>query len=146
MFITNNHNSFHLWWYKNFVKHQNVSKYDQDCRKIWKVFNIGYLPDFVINILNTFAELTFLYIFAGSWPLFWPQIGPNIPEIVIITGEIYKDIVKKYGKPSLWIIFLIAAICIVCCKWRHTFYYLKTTELCHQLQFLQFLVNEFLVE
>ena len=33
MFITNNHHLFHLWWHKNFVKHQNVSKYyDQDCR------------------------------------------------------------------------------------------------------------------
>ena len=31
MFITNNHDSFHLWWHENFVKHQNVSKYyDQD--------------------------------------------------------------------------------------------------------------------
>ena len=34
MFITNNHNSFHLWWKKNLVKHQKVSKYyDQDCSK-----------------------------------------------------------------------------------------------------------------
>ena len=33
MLITNNHDSFHLWWHENFVKHQNVSKYyDQDCR------------------------------------------------------------------------------------------------------------------
>ena len=33
MFITNNHNSFHLLWHENFVKHQNVSKYyGQDCR------------------------------------------------------------------------------------------------------------------
>ena len=32
MFITNNHDSFHLWWHQNFVKHQNVSKYyGQDC-------------------------------------------------------------------------------------------------------------------
>ena len=32
MFITNNHDSFHLWWKENLVKHQKVSKcYDQDC-------------------------------------------------------------------------------------------------------------------
>ena len=32
MFVTNNHDSFYLWWHKNFVKHQNVSKYyGQDC-------------------------------------------------------------------------------------------------------------------
>ena len=27
MLITNNHDSFHLWWHENFVKHQNVSRY-----------------------------------------------------------------------------------------------------------------------
>ena len=33
MCITNNHDPFHLWWKKNLVKHQKVSKYyDQDCR------------------------------------------------------------------------------------------------------------------
>ena len=32
MFITNNHDSFHLWWKENFIKHQKVSKYfGQDC-------------------------------------------------------------------------------------------------------------------
>ena len=35
MFITNNHDSFHLWCKKNLVKHQNVSKYyDQNCSSI----------------------------------------------------------------------------------------------------------------
>ena len=34
MFITNNRDSFHLWWHENFVKHQNVSKYyGKDCLK-----------------------------------------------------------------------------------------------------------------
>ena len=32
IFITNNHNSFHLWWKKNLVKNQKISKYyGQDC-------------------------------------------------------------------------------------------------------------------
>ena len=32
MFITNNHDSFHLWSKENLVKHQDVSKYyDQGC-------------------------------------------------------------------------------------------------------------------
>ena len=31
-FSTSNHNSLHLWWKKNLVKHQKVWKYyDQDC-------------------------------------------------------------------------------------------------------------------
>ena len=34
LFITNNHDSFHLRWQEHFVKHQNVSKYyGQDCLK-----------------------------------------------------------------------------------------------------------------
>ena len=32
MFITNNHNPFHLWWKEILIKYKNVSKYyDQDC-------------------------------------------------------------------------------------------------------------------
>ena len=31
-FITNNHASFHVWWKKNFLNHQEVSKYfEHDC-------------------------------------------------------------------------------------------------------------------
>ena len=31
-FITNNHTSFHLWWKKNLLNHQNILKYYQhDC-------------------------------------------------------------------------------------------------------------------
>ena len=34
MFITNNHASFHFWRKENLVKHQKVSKYnDDDCIK-----------------------------------------------------------------------------------------------------------------
>ena len=34
MFVTNNHDSFHLWWKKNLIKHQNVPKYyGRDCLK-----------------------------------------------------------------------------------------------------------------
>ena len=40
MFITNNHNEFHLWWKENLVKHQKVSKYyDQDCSKTFILWN-----------------------------------------------------------------------------------------------------------
>ena len=47
MFITNNHDLFHLWWHENFVKHQNVSKYyDQDCR-LDRHKNEGGLIEFV---------------------------------------------------------------------------------------------------
>ena len=35
MFITNNHDSFHLWWKEHLAKHQKVQKYyDQDCSYI----------------------------------------------------------------------------------------------------------------
>ena len=40
MFITNNHNSFHLWRKENLVKHQKVLKYyGQDCSVIVSVFS-----------------------------------------------------------------------------------------------------------
>ena len=41
MFITNTHDSFHLWWKENLGRHQKVSKYyDQDCRLISDVENL----------------------------------------------------------------------------------------------------------
>ena len=36
MFITNNHDSFHLCRHKNFLKHQNVSKYYDQIAEIKK--------------------------------------------------------------------------------------------------------------
>ena len=41
MFITNNHDSFHLWWEKNLVEHQKVWKYyDQDCSSVITILAI----------------------------------------------------------------------------------------------------------
>ena len=46
MFITNNYDSFHLWWHENFVKHQTISKYyDQDC-------SIGFNDQTVLMVSN----------------------------------------------------------------------------------------------
>ena len=36
MFISNNRVSFHLWWKENLVKIQKVSKYENDCRNVFK--------------------------------------------------------------------------------------------------------------
>ena len=60
LFITNNHDSFHLWWKENLVKHQKVLKYyGQDCRfhytscKVKSVsirsFSGPYFPAFGLN-------------------------------------------------------------------------------------------------
>ena len=56
MFITNNHDSFHLWWHENFVSHQNVSKdYGQDCLKFF--FFAFY---FLISSFNCLKHSSFL--------------------------------------------------------------------------------------
>ena len=57
IFITNNHNSFHLWSKKNLAKHQNVSTYyDQDCSFTRcfsiAIVNIEYVIEhvFIVNL------------------------------------------------------------------------------------------------
>ena len=54
MFISNNRASFHLWWKKNLVKNQKVSKYyENDCRfnDIFSRNNLSGIKDgaYVIN-------------------------------------------------------------------------------------------------
>ena len=45
MFITNNLDSFHLWWKKKLVKHQKVSKYYyQDCSLLKSAGKVFSLP------------------------------------------------------------------------------------------------------
>ena len=39
MFITNNCASFHLWWKKNLVKHQKVSKYYENYCRYYILYN-----------------------------------------------------------------------------------------------------------
>ena len=67
MFITNNHESFHLWWKKNLVKHHKVSKYyRQDCRScISKINNtfIGNAED-----LDTVMPISNLLEYSGGYP------------------------------------------------------------------------------
>ena len=47
MFIINNHASFHLWWQKNLVKYQKVSKYYDHYCSSYNLF-----VDLVIIIYN----------------------------------------------------------------------------------------------
>ena len=56
MFITYNHDSFHLWWKENFVKHQKVSKYyGQDCSFLSK--RTEELIMFIFQVLNLISLL-----------------------------------------------------------------------------------------
>ena len=54
IFITNNHDSFHLWWKENLAKHQKVSKYyDQDCSRT--------LPEKTKSSILTMKKLVLFY-------------------------------------------------------------------------------------
>ena len=59
--ISNNHNSFHLWWKKNLVKHQKVWKYyGQDCR--W-TFNIKDKNNSMDKVHKFKGEIVFYTLF-----------------------------------------------------------------------------------
>ena len=57
MFITNNHNSFHLCWHETFVKHQKLLKYYvQDCgNKLERSFNFLFF-----NLLEKCYSLNYM--------------------------------------------------------------------------------------
>ena len=49
MFITNNHDSFHLWQKKNLVKHHEVSKY----------YGQYFLENFLLHFMSSLRALIF---------------------------------------------------------------------------------------
>ena len=63
MFITNNQNSFHLWWKENFLKHQKVSKrYDQHCLKNFLLLFIRLLRVPIFKKKKFVAELCIFFL------------------------------------------------------------------------------------
>ena len=62
MFVTNNHNWFHMFWKTNLLKHQKVSKhYDQDC-----------LKNFILHFMPLLRALIILWLkFSLS---FWKHV------------------------------------------------------------------------
>ena len=81
MFIANDHNSFHLWWQENFVKHQKVLKYyDQDCLKNFLLLFMSLLSASIVKNSH-FCDWTLLNLskkrrrptFKGLNTKFGPQ-------------------------------------------------------------------------
>ena len=62
-FITNNHDSFHLWWNENLVKHWKVSKYyDQDCLKNFLLDLMSLLGVPIFLKSHFLAEIHFIFL------------------------------------------------------------------------------------
>ena len=64
MFISNICALFHLWWKENLVKHQKVSKYENNCRK--KRFFMTWFPSlhYISNIASYYVLSIFTNLFA----------------------------------------------------------------------------------
>ena len=81
MFISNNHDSFHLWWHENFVKHQNVSKYyDQDCRFPQKTTAAYCRQNFVyvsvyVSVCVCVCVCVCVYVYVSVW--FTVKVSPD---------------------------------------------------------------------
>ena len=69
MFVANNRASFHLWWKKNLVKHQNVSKYyENDCSILIELGKITFVLQYVQIVIVT--NPVFMYDLSGKIPHF----------------------------------------------------------------------------
>ena len=81
MFITNNHDSFHLWWQEDFVKRQNVSKYyDQDCMKNSLLLFIPFYQLQLLKIVIFWAGIFFIFlknVIEQTWKVFNTKFGPQ---------------------------------------------------------------------
>ena len=57
IFIIQNHASFHLWWNKNLVKHQKVSKYFENyCSWAYSLENLEFFEELFNWLWNIFAN------------------------------------------------------------------------------------------
>ena len=63
MFITNNHDSFHLWRKENLVIYQKVSQYyDQDCLKKFFFHFMSLLRAPILKNNQFLAEIFFIFL------------------------------------------------------------------------------------
>ena len=115
MFISNNRASFHLWWKKNLVKHQRLSKYyENDC--CCKLSFSGFLHSTV------------------TW-------GINVNQWYIIIITIHIMLLFAFSCAELWVIFISYShnllIKILICNekqtnWTYKQYYVKTSRYFYQ--------------
>ena len=84
IFIINNHNSFHLWWKENLVKHQKVSKYyDWDCSNK----NVNFATQFCLGSISN----KFNYVDAEEISL-----KGNVYDFSVDYNSIDKSDIHKY--------------------------------------------------
>ena len=114
MFITNNHDSFHLRWKKNLVKHQKVSKYyDQDCSGRMSSF----ITDETINLSLKILKSSTLPGIALR-PI--PQYSHHKKNFILILYSSHH-LTTVYGK-SLNKVFMLPSLVVACkLKWYNCF-------------------------
>ena len=80
MFITNNHDSFHLWWKESLLNHQKVSKYFEHVRaqNLLSPF-MSFWRTLIVNNSDILAEICFISlknVLRETWKSFNTKFGP----------------------------------------------------------------------
>ena len=104
MFIGNNHASFHLWWKKNLVKHQKVSKYENGCVFFfckWK-FSSFMTCNFFLDVSHNISQNA----------KFWKDVKKCRNVILFWTGSLcdikeYIIHIKNYSHSDKNILLLL---------------------------------------
>ena len=72
MFISSNHASFHLWWKKNLLKHQKVSKYyESGCSYIANQLLITTFRIKSLSKLDDWMRILYRFGYMSLWLLFY---------------------------------------------------------------------------
>ena len=109
-FITNNKASLRLWWKKNLVKHQQVTKYHEndwilESKKYYMMHNLKRL--FTKFYLSS-NQLEILHMVLRHFSQNFSQtiFGKNVARFCIhhhfLTTVIVKDFLCKFFKYKIW--------------------------------------------
>ena len=79
MFISNNRASFHLWWNRNLLKHQKVSKYYESSYSYREKGN----PLFAFNVIK--LVLLYFCLLLDFFYIFWNCILSKISGFLFIA-------------------------------------------------------------
>ena len=131
-FITNNYDSFHLWWRKDLVKHQKVWKYyEQDCRNFkWKslkkqsgtsLFHLGILSFCSLYMLPLRKKCPYSELFWSAFSQIRTEYG-EIRSISLYSVQMRKNADQnnsEYGHFSRRVQLLDFKRCGTCHQTMH---------------------------
>ena len=90
MLISNNLQSFHLWWKENLVKHRKISKYDETdyFHDILLLFVFLLTTNFVKNN-HSYARIFFFF-----WKLTYNKLEMILIQNLDVSEKIGKGVIK----------------------------------------------------